>query len=129
MLQQIKLNFRRLIRGEMAMSLLFVVVQLLSIMTIYFSYGIINHFNTKADATEGITTKYMFEVDTSAENRQFVNKEELTSFFNAIIPVLKNKIHAMFSMGNTEDGITVITSFAYSFSPFATTPAIEPSSL
>ena len=125
MLQQIKLNFRRLIRGEMAMSLLFVVVQLLSIMTIYFSYGIINHFNTKADATEGITTKYTFEVDTSAENRQFVNKEELTSFFNGIIPVLKNKIQAMFSMGNTEDGITVITSFAYSNNKITLSPLLD----
>ena len=125
MLQQIKLNFRRLIRGERAMSLLFVVVQLLSIMTIYFSYGIINHFNTKADATEGITTKYRFEIHLSADNSQYIRKEELLSFFNNIIPVLKNKIQAMFSMGDTEDGITVITSFAYSNNKITISPLLD----
>ena len=125
MLQQIKLNFKILICKERAMSLLFVVVQLLSIMTIYFSYGIINHFNTKADATEGITTKYRFEIHPSADDSQFIRKEELISFFNDIIPVLKNKIQAMFSMGNTEDGITVITSFGYGNNNVTLSPLLD----
>ncbi len=125
MLQQIKLNFRRLIRGERAMALLFVVVQLVSVIAIYFSYGIINHFNTKADATEGITTKYGFEAYHSEGNEKFIEQKELKAFFNNIVPVLKNKIQAIFSMGITDDNIRVMTSFGYDDDKFTLSPLLD----
>ena len=55
MLQQIKLNLRWLVRGERGMALLFVVVLLVSVITLYFSYGMIYHLDTKAEAVEGIS--------------------------------------------------------------------------
>ena len=125
MLQQIRLNFKRLIRKERAMTLLFVVVQLLSVVTIFFSYGIINHFDTKTETSEGITTKYNFEVHNFDEGSAYITANELKAFFDSIIPVLDNKIKAIFSIGFTEDEASVIISFGYDNDEIALSPLLE----
>lgn len=121
MLQQIKLNLKRLIKGERAIALLFLLVQLMSVITIFFSYGIINHFNTKVNEVEGISLKYHLgrQVD------MHMNKEEVERFYEEIIPVIKNKVDYISIIGYTDESVGVQVSFGYEKNKLVVSPYLN----
>lgn len=114
MLQQIKLNLKRLIKGERAIALLFLLVQLMSVITIFFSYGIINHFNTKVNEVEGISLDY----DLGRNVDKHMKKEEIERFYEEIIPVIKNKIDYISIIGYTDERVGMQVSFGYENNEF-----------
>ena len=63
--------------------------------------------------------RYMFEI-----HDEYISNDEMESFFDEFIPVIENKIEAIFYMGFSE-GISVIMSTGYENDRFVLSPVLN----
>lgn len=85
-----------LLKSKISVALL-VFVQVFSVAIIIFSYGIINHYNTKVDEVEG--TSLIYEFNRNKERDIFMNMQQTKKFFNEILPIVENKLEYFFVYG------------------------------
>lgn len=86
-----------------------VIIQAFSVIIIFSSYGIINHYNTKIDEVEG--GSLMFELYMPLELykqngrpvRPLYTYEEVSSFFDEILPRIERKVDYIYAYGYTSD--------------------------
>lgn len=124
MLRQVKLNIRGLVQRERGMALLFVVVQIVSVIAIFFSYGVINHFNTKTESAEGTSLSVALEVFRENGN-EHLKPSVVQDVLDNIIPIIENKIEYLFTAGFCDDGVGLFMSTGYKDRRFTLSKNVE----
>lgn len=98
----IKLNIRDFIKNQKLLFLVLVFSQILSVVLIFSSYGIINHFNVKVSEVEGTA----LELDFSRIDEEGATAEKCRYFYSEILPVIECKLDYFFIFGYS-DGIAI----------------------
>ncbi len=85
MIKLIKKNLYTLFKNNMNIAILLVFIQFISVIIIYSSYGIVNHYNTKVNEIEGVSLLYSLNLDEAG-------KKEVNEFFSNVLPVINKKL-------------------------------------
>ena len=89
-------------------------IQILSVIIIYSSYGIINHYNTKTEEVEGTSLSFMF---TRSDEDVYLTLDEVKNFYDMIMPVIGNKLDYFFFMSwNTVNDMRMSIECAVAYS-------------
>lgn len=96
----IKLNFLELVKKEKFLFILMTITQIFSVVLIFTSYGMINHFDVKVKETEGTSLTIDFE----NVSEELPDIESVKKFYNAILPTIDKKLD-YFWITFFEDGI------------------------
>ena len=103
MIRHIMNNIKYLLKKEKLFILMLIIVQTFSVIIIFSSYGIINHYNTKIEEVEGDTLRFpLYTPVTEHGNPDAGIKytyEEARDFFDTILPRIANKIDYIFADG------------------------------
>ena len=92
----LKLNIKEMFRQRFLLGLL-VFIELTSVILIMFSYGIINHFNTKTKEVEGTSMYYVIgHIDDELQDPQ---PAEVKAFISSSIPIVSSKLERVFFAG------------------------------
>ena len=105
MIRHIMNNIKSLLRKEKLFILMLIFVQTFSVIIIFSSYGIINHYNTKIDEVEGDTLRFPLFRPVDHEHPELVPKytyEEVKKFFDAILPRIEKKLNYIYAYGSDE---------------------------
>ena len=94
MINHILNNIKSLLKKELLFVMMLVFIQLISVIVIFSSYGIINHYNTKTKEVEGSTLRFGFE----CSEAMYCN-EEIYSFYGEILPKIERKLDRIFVLG------------------------------
>lgn len=109
-----KLSLKNLIlKSKLSLTLL-IMAQIFSVIVIVFSYGVVNHYNTKIDEVEGVSLRYRFTPERDREGNLLytINMHQTRSFFNDILPLIENKLDYFF-VSSMYDGRYVYSSTGY----------------
>ena len=95
----IKRNIIYFVNKQKALLVLIIASQLVSIMTILFSYGIINHYNVKNEAVEGKLLEFDIEFNTETKDASIdiFNKE-----YEKILEIVKKKLDFIYVNASCE---------------------------
>jgi len=106
MLNYIILSLKKMFVNSKGPLALMIMAQIFSVVIIVFSYGIVNHYNTKIDEPEGYELEYNFyrneEYDTENE-KIYLTIGQIRNFYNRILPLIENKLDYFFVLGDYED--------------------------
>lgn len=94
MINHILNNIKSLLKKELLFVMMLIFIQLISVIVIFSSYGIINHYNTKTKEVEGSALHFGFECSES----KYCN-EEIYSFYGEILPKIERKLDRIFVLG------------------------------
>ncbi len=108
MIHYIFQNLRSNIKKERFFLLLIALVQIVSVIVILLSYGLINHFNTKVNEVEGTSLHFSFEVMDDSR----MGRDEIYNFYGDIASELEDKLDYLFVMG-LYDGNKIMTAAGY----------------
>ena len=108
MVDFINLSIKKLFMNSKWAVMLIIFAQIFSVIVIVFSYGIVNHYNTKIDEPEGYKLDYEFyrnnEYDTETETF-FLEMADVRNFLNRTLPIVENKLDYFFILGSYDDYI------------------------
>ncbi len=108
MLHYIRQDMKQMFKSDKFLLILLVVIQIVSTVVIFLSYGIINHFNTKIGEVEGTALYYEFDM----AGEETVSTRSLRAFYDEVLPVIENKLDYFFIMGFYE-GTGIMSSTGY----------------
>lgn len=104
MLGYVKTSLKNLLSKSYLSIILLILVQLFAVIVIVFSYGIVNHYNTKVDEVEGVSLLYEFNrSDEAYDNDIYMNIHQTKKVFKEILPMLENKLDYFFVSGWSDD--------------------------
>ena len=105
----IKKNMCKLFASQKLLILIVIFTQIVSIVAILFSYGIINHYNVKNEAVEGKLLKVDIQFDLEQKN---VKYHKLKDVYVELFNVVENKEDYIYIMAGC-DGHLIDTTFKY----------------
>ena len=106
MINHILKNIKTLLKKELLFVIMLIFIQLLSVVVIFSSYGIINHYNTKTSEVEGSALSFRFE-----GNVEYC-VDEIYSFYGEILPKIERKLDRIFVLGKC-NGYMIQSSAGY----------------
>lgn len=105
----IKLNIVDFIKKQKFLFAILIFSQVLSVILVFSSYGIINHFDVKVQEVEGTSLR----LDFSRTGEQCATVENCRNFLNVILPVIECKLDYFFIFG-FNNGIAIESETDYS---------------
>lgn len=102
----LKLNIKEMFRQRFLLGLL-IFIELTSVILIMFSYGVINHFNTKTKEVEGTSMYYVIgHIDDELQDPQ---PAEVKAFISSAIPIVSSKLERVYFGGfnrKSDEGVS-----------------------
>ncbi len=95
MFHYIKKDLQYMLKNEKTLLLFIFLVQLISVVVVFFSYGVINHYNTKVGVVEDRALSYEFQV----VGNNFITKDEVEGFYESVIASMDVKFERIYVMG------------------------------
>lgn len=108
MLHYLIKDFKTNFRTHKTMMISIILIQIVSVLIIYSSYGLVNHYKVKANEAEGTSLYYIIE-SFSDETAEFGQVE---LFFDEIFSKLERKLNYYYIIGS-QDGIFMSSSVKY----------------
>lgn len=97
-----KFDIKKMFSDKKILLILCILVQVVSVIVIILSYGVINHYNTKIDEPEGYELHYRFkrnkEYDTETQ-RSYLDMPNSRKFLDKVLPLIENKLDYFFVLG------------------------------
>lgn len=102
MLHYLYKNLKNFVTGEKFLFIIIVSVQIISVISIFFSYGIIKHYNLKNEVTQG--TMLEMDIQFPRDNDEdIITTDLLVKNHNKIIETVKKKVSLEYVMASTEE--------------------------
>lgn len=95
MFHYIKKDFQHMLQNEKKLLTIIFVVQIISVMVVFFSYGVINHYNTKVGVLEDKALSYEFQI---TDFNSAITQEELMKFYSTITSSMDMKFERIYVM-------------------------------
>lgn len=95
-------SLNNLIKNSKISVLFLIATQIFSVIVILFSYGIVNHYNTKVDVAESTSRSHSFSLKAeymTDDSEDYLNHNIIDSFIREIIPSIEDKLKYFFIMG------------------------------
>lgn len=105
-------DFQYMLKSEKLLLIIIVCIQLISILVVFFSYGVINHYNTKVGVMEDKALTYSFDI--TNDDRPLTG-EEINGFYNVLFSVIDNKIDRVFAMGRNDTTFKILFNAGYDY--------------
>lgn len=110
------MSFRNIIRNSKLFVIFLIITQFFSVIVIVFSYGIVNHYNTKVDVAESTSRSHDFVLKNEYKtgvSEDYLQHNDVDSFIKEVIPNIEAKLDYFFIMGHSEE-YRVMSSTGYS---------------
>lgn len=108
MFHYIRKDFQNMIKTEKFLVVLLIIIQIMSSILVFFSYGVANNYSAKIGVAESFDLRFAFE---AVEGETFT-KEETDRFFMKFYPLIENKFERVW-LGGYVDNMWICSTAGY----------------